>query len=163
MYSQHLCIFYKERRGSIQKTTLQRIKQVFSRRPHEDTASVGSHRSASSFRYTPNGFRRSLTPMPATPLSPPPNSETLRGFRSLYNKHQKQYTISSKKKYVSIGRVYHKYLFYLRFALALESHLNPLPPHPKSYKILFEYSEKQLYELVGQSSYELCRVLWAWQ
>eukprot|EP00584_Thalassiosira_punctigera_P007346 CAMPEP_0172539204 /NCGR_PEP_ID=MMETSP1067-20121228/10462_1 /TAXON_ID=265564 ORGANISM="Thalassiosira punctigera, Strain Tpunct2005C2" /NCGR_SAMPLE_ID=MMETSP1067 /ASSEMBLY_ACC=CAM_ASM_000444 /LENGTH=669 /DNA_ID=CAMNT_0013324853 /DNA_START=106 /DNA_END=2115 /DNA_ORIENTATION=+ len=97
-----------ERSGAREKTSsLAGLFRLFRRRDHSDSVSVGSARSEAPLPYRRTVSRASadgrnnniVGPMPSTPLSPPPQSETLKGFRTFFGKHQKQYTIASKKKY----------------------------------------------------------------
>ena len=89
---------------------MSKLGSIFSRRDRDDNFSV-SERSTGSLAYSRrmNSYGRNGTPIigrtlpsspNARPLPPPPQSETLRGFRTFYGKHQKQYTIASKEKYV---------------------------------------------------------------
>lgn len=111
----HNYICTQERRGRARKGALSKLAHLFRgnnrHREHSDrdNVSVGSMRSVGSFAP----YRRTISgrnsnsgniigrQLPATPRSPPPQSETLKGFRSFFGTHQKQYTIASKKKYVS--------------------------------------------------------------
>ena len=109
MCASHL--LQQERHPSQRMSTFSKLTRLFSRNDSNDNASsVGS--VGSGFRP----YRRSVprtnsmniigSTLPPTPRSPPPQSDTLRGFRTFFGKHQKQYTIASKKKYVSLVVVY---------------------------------------------------------
>mmetsp|Transcript_15361 Transcript_15361/g.36825 ORF Transcript_15361/g.36825 Transcript_15361/m.36825 type:complete len:697 (+) Transcript_15361:176-2266(+) len=100
-----------ERRCRQRKSAMSKLGSIFSRRDRDDNFSV-SERSTGSLAYSRrmNSYGRNGTPIigrtlpsspNARPLPPPPQSETLRGFRTFYGKHQKQYTIASKEKYRS--------------------------------------------------------------
>lgn len=94
----------------MKKGALSKLVHLFSRRDrnYDDNSSVISAHSTGSFRP----YRRSITrnnnsqnvigiTLPPTPRSPPPQSDTLRGFRTFFGNHRKQYTIASKQKYRS--------------------------------------------------------------
>ena len=106
----------QERRGRTKRAGF--FSNLFTRRESSDNISLGSLRSGASstpyLRRNTNS-RNNLpgtigTTLPATPgggaQSPrrqPPQSDTLRGFRSFGGgRHPKQYTIASKEKYVSM-------------------------------------------------------------
>ncbi|KAL7533966.1 hypothetical protein ACHAXR_005553 [Thalassiosira sp. AJA248-18] len=108
-----------ERRGRPQKSTLANLFRRRNRHHHNlpDNMSLGSFRSHGSISFGLPYSRRNSnsnnprtintsgiigSTLPATPRSPPPQSDTLRGFRTFFGKHQKQYTVASKKKYFNL-------------------------------------------------------------
>jgi len=82
-----------ERRGSQSKSRLSQLIHRLKSKSHESTNSVHSLKSSNS---KTSGIDRSPEQRP-----PPPQSDTLQGFRSTMSSHQQQYTIASKRKYRS--------------------------------------------------------------
>lgn len=106
-----ILLLQQERHSSQRTSTFSKLTHLFRLRDSNDNAS-----SAGSVGSGFRPYRRSISrtnsmniigsTLPPTPRSPPPQSDTLRGFHSFFGKHQKQYTIASKKKYVSLVVVY---------------------------------------------------------
>lgn len=102
------------------KRAKRRFFDLFRRRNFDEVASVTSMNSRASGKNSPRPIRRRITSSNSLNHMAP-QSETLRGFRTFYGTHQKQYTISSKAKYVSCCRplslIFH--LFWMRISCAL--------------------------------------------
>lgn len=104
-----------ERQGRPQRGFLSKVAYLFRRRDvGDDNISVNSAFDRQISRRSSHGgagggggggsiigMRLPSTPGLGGAFSPPPESETLKGFRTLFGSHQKQYTIASKKKYRS--------------------------------------------------------------
>eukprot|EP00579_Thalassiosira_antarctica_P008051 CAMPEP_0201888576 /NCGR_PEP_ID=MMETSP0902-20130614/27981_1 /ASSEMBLY_ACC=CAM_ASM_000551 /TAXON_ID=420261 /ORGANISM="Thalassiosira antarctica, Strain CCMP982" /LENGTH=666 /DNA_ID=CAMNT_0048418869 /DNA_START=169 /DNA_END=2169 /DNA_ORIENTATION=+ len=91
-----------ERQGHRKKSTLSKFANLFRRRDHNDNSirSIGNLAATGPYRRSVSRNSASGTGViPPISMSPAPQSDTLRGFPTFFGKHQKQYTIASKKKY----------------------------------------------------------------
>jgi len=91
---------YHPKRGALSRLFQRRSRHISDNVSISSGGDLGLPRYRRSISAASNGNSNIVGSMVSqTPRSPPPRTDTLMGFRTFYGKHQKQYTIASKKKY----------------------------------------------------------------